>query len=389
MRKLRETKFTDLEFVRKPTPLLFAAVLSKFPTSLASAGIDLPRDPDHETMPYEAITEFLAGADPQQHRDLIYALTFMSLSTIPGNRALLEQELTVARVPRDRFSRYNRFDFPLAVWLEFPELLERAYGRAAVKTQRKLIYIPAFHPNPPQPRTLTKSDLATLTDRLATIYAMPVRLFFSEDERDGRLIIRRGDPFCYLECMARNGDSFSLPVYPAAYVRIMYSKKYGELRISEADRRYVRSHAYLFGDILFGDPNHFRESPTLVRTAPLIDPLNPCLDRTGFPDITDIRLDRIQYESVHGDLLSFSPQDITLFTHGVHSNAKRYPDVAQIHTAHLTFRLRTTKRPIKVTLYNGSEVGYIMDEDSCVVDDFLHQRQFILAHHVPVNERAA
>lgn len=372
-------KFTKPETFRRFSPALLAELLGCYPELLESRGIQLPADPDEDSMPYRKITELFLSVDEvaEQNGELYATIHLVGrLATTAGRGAIFQVagQCDVVIPPEAAASNH---DLSLWVGLNHPRLLESAGYRVKMHSSRSYHYCRPIN-DLVVPLRYSPDTVQQLQHSLRAYYkgiskGSSVQVLDVVEEDELWLVIRHGG---YLERRANIDDETdsigSICFRDEEYDIIIYNRTHGDLKIRHTNAKTLEVLRSDFGRHFFGNTSYFTERETFD-LGRFKQPGCSFMATTLVPGIASVVLKEVRYMMPGGCDRTVHEKSSNLL-HSLSSCASVVPnDALLVDFACLGFRFEGSKqyRSVKLTAPNKS--NYARESDAFLVEQWLRR----------------
>ncbi|MBN1270181.1 MAG: hypothetical protein JXB04_11380, partial [Kiritimatiellae bacterium] len=359
---------------------------------LAAHGLRITPKTSEPDLDYQKLVPLCMDISPDAPSEFQTALFFINAMGSPARREEIEAEANYRGVTIATHPGCTDHDYAMLTWLQYPDLLEQAYARAAMHQRRTFTYF-----------TVPDDEIKTFklpTQEQCIRAEKDINLWFSSSDCGigAKLIVYPGDPETWflirhgekpnrMPAVDEHGQGFSFFFRPEKYDVVIYNSRYGELKIN-AGKRLQDDYRYKFGGLLFERAYIFGK-----RALFTLDPLrtnNPAAISWGAaPEIQSVKLTEVRYElpGSHGTTVTVKSKDLY---------AEQRPDkpiipgnAILVREARFDVKFRDSKAARSVVIKEGNVASYSCESDSAALEVWMRDRRFIRSWREQGDAKAA
>ena len=367
--------FDDPSVLREIDSSRLLRLLAPHRAFFAAHGYELPVDP--AAIDHERLAVILLQPQPNTPPELIDALTHIHELATTRDAEFLRDRAREAGVALPADLRLSPADVAVHLWLERPDVLRRHHAEHVVLRRRSFdTYLASADASLERPSVLA-AGIESLSRAVREHYASMDRghgayIIPIETERELRLVIPHGAPYCRRGCWRANQPS-SVGFRPMEFAYAMLDWEHWELHINcktETERRFFTS---AVGQHLLGSSSFFTTEQKFT-----LEPLRrgrSALVCSGIPGIRRVRLAALtmKFGGAFGRMREEIADDLLL---ALEQDGESIPEHAELVKARFEFEFADSSKPRPVTLARGNRATYTRTGDSELVERFFELQRF-------------
>ena len=381
--------FANTKALKRLNPALLACVLRKFPEYVKECGLRLPREPDSDNMPYDAIQAVCMSGDiPHELDDVLFFVCL--LGTCPGWETIQSEALMQGLSLDFSTAGLTHADLAMKAWLhDWPrnrQLLELSYARAKIHSRSSYVYYVPMHDVRANYQTPTSSAIDQLRESLSAYFVAQgmgrgTNVMTYDFEKEIWFLVRYPGVSERYAAISDSGEPTSYVFKPEEYDAIVYHKEFGDLRLNTNRNPDHTRYRIDFARLLLNEHNVFDPKYKAINLDPLLGDcasIFHCKDIAGLAEIVPVE---VRYAS-----LTYPDLTITLKMGGdshllIYDTARRNimgdPAAHSVQSAKFRYRRTNSTRYHSLAVHTGRVLTYERDGDSSVLEEWLRSRRFI------------